>query len=352
MASSALLAKAAVAVLSDERTQKAAGWVVVAVLSPLILLVAFFCALGSGTSEHNISAVELCFNGGVIPASIPAEYRVCIEKVQTSFTQLDCVISTINGQTEGEASLDSTRVKAIFYALYFGVDHQPEAQWFADCFVTYEERTRTVTVENDDGTTAETEESYTVAVPIEDLEQVYQNLSSALGAEVTAEQRGNADSIYSLIRYGYVSSGGGVIEGGDVPFIGADGFCSPIGADWRRKVTSEFGGRVDPITGKRDGHTGMDLAVPTGTPVRAALPGTVTVAKYHSSYGNYVIIDHGSGLSTLYAHNSKLLVRVGQTVQTGDVVSLSGSTGRSTGPHLHFEVRINGKRTNPRSYLP
>ena len=93
-------------------------------------------------------------------------------------------------------------------------------------------------------------------------------------------------------------------------------------------------------------------AVPTGTPVRAALPGTVTAAQYHSSYGYYVMIDHGSGLSTLYAHNSQLLVRVGQTVETGDIVSLSGSTGRSTGPHLHFEVRVSGQRTNPRYYLP
>ena len=96
----------------------------------------------------------------------------------------------------------------------------------------------------------------------------------------------------------------------------------------------------------------MDLAVPTGTSVRAALPGTVTISQYSSSYGYYVVIDHGGGLATLYAHNSKLLVSGGQTVNAGDVVSLSGSTGRSTGPHLHFEVRVNGERTDPRSYLP
>ena len=118
-------------------------------------------------------------------------------------------------------------------------------------------------------------------------------------------------------------------------------------------VTSEFGYRRDPFTGERKGHSGMDLAVPTGTSVRAALPGTVTVSTYNQGgYGYYVMIDHGSGLSTLYGHNSQLLVRVGQTVEAGDVIALSGSTGRSTGPHLHFEVRINGERTNPRSYLP
>ena len=125
-----------------------------------------------------------------------------------------------------------------------------------------------------------------------------------------------------------------------------------MGENWRNIVTSEFGYRRDPFTGQTKGHSGMDLAVPTGTSIRAALPGTVTISQYSSSYGYYVMIDHGGGLSTLYAHNSKLLVTVGQTVNAGDIVSLSGSTGRSTGPHLHFEVRVNGERTNPRSYLP
>ena len=142
-------------------------------------------------------------------------------------------------------------------------------------------------------------------------------------------------------------------SGADVPYIGADGFCSPIGSGWERRVTSEFGNRVDPITGKRKGHGGMDLAVPTGTPIRAALPGTVTVSKYNAGgYGYYVMIDHGNGLATLYGHCSKLLAKVGQTVEAGDIIALSGSTGRSTGPHLHFEVRVNGERTNPRAYLP
>lgn len=172
------------------------------------------------------------------------------------------------------------------------------------------------------------------------------------GLTISAEQKNNADSIYNLVLYGSSTGMEGWIPGAEVPYIGADGFCSPIGSGWQSRVTSEFGYRSDPFTGETRGHTGMDLSVPTGTPIRAALPGTVTVSQYNSSYGYYVMIDHGNGLSTLYAHNSKLLVRVGQTVEAGDIVSLSGSTGRSTGPHLHFEVRVNGERTNPRYYLP
>ena len=215
--------------------------------------------------------------------------------------------------------------------------------------MTYEERTRTVTAE--DGT--ETDESYTVAIPVADIATVYGNIENTLHLEISAEQKSNADSVYNLARYGIAGGSEGWIPGTDVPYIGADGFCSPIGPGWERRVTSEFGNRVDPITGKRKGHGGMDLAVPTGTPIRAALGGTVTVSKYNAGgYGYYVMIDHGNGLVTLYGHCSQLLARVGQNVQAGDIIALSGSTGRSTGPHLHFEVRVNGERTNPRAYLP
>ena len=346
-----LLTKAAATVLTDEKARKAVGWVLVAVLSPIILLIAFFCALGSGATEHNITAVELCFYDTVtIPAGTPEEYRLCIEAMRASFSQLDAAIAAINESAENGTSLDEIRVKALFYALYFGAESHGDAQSFSDCFVTWEERTRTVPVEGSDPPT-ETEETYSVAISIEDMETVWRNIA-AMGVTPTAEQQSNANSVYNLIRYGAAGGGSG-FAGSDVPFIGADGFCSPIGENWRNVVTSEFGYRKDPFTGKTKGHSGMDLAVPTGTPIRAALPGTVTVSAYNrGGYGYYVMIGHGNGLATLYGHNSQLLARVGQTVEAGDVIALSGSTGRSTGPHLHFEVRINGERTNPRSYLP
>ena len=250
--------------------------------------------------------------------------------------------------------LDDVRVKAVFFALYFGAD-DPAAhagQAFVDCFVTYEERTRTVTTVDEDGNEGEIEETYTVALPISDLQQVWQNIQQLTGTEIAPEQQSNADSVYNVVKYGVSTGTEGWIPGADVPYIGADGFCSPIGAGWESRVTSEFGYRSDPFTGETRGHTGMDLAVPTGTPVRAALPGTVTAAQYHSSYGYYVMIDHGGGFVTLYAHCSKLLVAEGQQVQAGDIIAEVGSTGRSTGNHLHFEVRINGEKQNPRSYLP
>lgn len=350
MGNPVVLAKAAAAALSDEQTRKKLGWVLAAILSPLIVTIALFCSLLSGGVEHNYTAVSLCFHGGDIPEGTPTEYAAYIEEMRRSFALLDDAMEDINDMAEGD-SLDETCVKAVFYAIFFGEDAPSRRAYrqFADCFVTYEERTRTV--ELGDGT--ESEESYTAAIPITDIAEVYDKLQSVLHLAVTEDQQANADSIYSLVRYGAAGDTESWIPGADTPFIGADGFCSPIGAGWESRVTSEFGNRVDPFTGQRRGHTGMDLAVPTGTPIRAALRGTVTVSKYNAGgYGYYVCIDHGNGLATLYGHCSQLLARAGQTVEAGDIVALSGSTGRSTGPHLHFEVRVNGERTNPRAYLP
>ena len=300
---------------------------------------------------------HLCFYGGTLPADIPAEYRAYIEDMQASFALLDERIAEINSMTEDGESLDAIRVKAFFYALYFGAESPSSRahQQFVDCFVTYEERTRPLdsTDSEDESAGEPEEETYTVAIPITDIATIWSNIQTALGETVTEEQRNNVDSIYNLVRYGSATGTEGWIPGAEVPFIGADGFCSPVGSSWESRVTSEFGYRSDPFTGQTKGHTGIDIAVPTGTPVRAALPGVVTKATYNAGgYGYYVMIDHGNGMVTLYAHNSKLLVSVGDTVEAGDTVSLSGSTGRSTGPHLHFEVRVNGQRVNPRSYLP
>ena len=98
-------------------------------------------------------------------------------------------------------------------------------------------------------------------------------------------------------------------------------------------------------------HTGLDIATATGTPIKTVADGTVTFAAYSGSYGYLVKIDHGNGVETWYGHTSKMLVKAGQEVKSGDTIALVGSTGNSTGPHLHFEVRINGEHVNPQKYL-
>lgn len=146
--------------------------------------------------------------------------------------------------------------------------------------------------------------------------------ASALEAQIRALQ--NPDAVYSGGALGWPCSG---------------------------KITSEFGNRIHPILKTKKLHTGLDIGVPTGTPIKAAADGTVIKAAWNNSYGNMVMIDHGSGIATLYAHNSKLLVSTGQTVTRGQQIAAAGSTGQSTGPHCHFEVRLNGAYQNPRNYL-
>ena len=116
-------------------------------------------------------------------------------------------------------------------------------------------------------------------------------------------------------------------------------------------ITSPYSMRVHPITGVYKLHTGVDISAPIGADFIATADGVVTKANYNGAYGNMVMIDHGGGISTLYAHGSEILVQVGQVVKRGEPVLKVGSTGYSTGPHAHFEVRINGVPTNPMDYI-
>ncbi|MBQ8084967.1 MAG: peptidoglycan DD-metalloendopeptidase family protein [Lachnospiraceae bacterium] len=122
-------------------------------------------------------------------------------------------------------------------------------------------------------------------------------------------------------------------------------------APGNNKITSYFGGRTSPVAGASSNHMGIDIAVSTGDPIVAAASGTVIVATYNYAEGNYVCIDHGGGVVTLYMHNSSLLVSVGQSVSAGQTIANAGSTGISTGPHCHFGVRVNGNYVDPLTYL-
>ena len=126
-------------------------------------------------------------------------------------------------------------------------------------------------------------------------------------------------------------------------------FVYPITASWR--LTSRFGPRKDPFTGVASSHTGIDMACPTGTPIRAAMSGTVVYAGWSNVFGNYVIINHGNGYQTLYGHMSKIIAKKGQSVDSSTKIGLVGSTGYSTGPHLHFTVYKNGKLVDPLTLL-
>ncbi|ODV14391.1 MAG: peptidase M23 [Rhodanobacter sp. SCN 68-63] len=125
----------------------------------------------------------------------------------------------------------------------------------------------------------------------------------------------------------------------------------PTGMPVQGYISSYFGGRPDPFSGHAARHTGIDIATPLGTPVHAVAEGMVTFAGIRSGYGDVIEIDHGNGYMTRYAHNSKLIAHPGQRVRVGDVIADAGSTGRSTGSHVHFEVWYKGRVVNPLAYV-
>lgn len=154
---------------------------------------------------------------------------------------------------------------------------------------------------------------------------------------VSESDLGGGDSEYEgqLAVPAYVSM--------DRPAI-ASGVYPPLKS---ARVTSAFGYRKNPVSGNFKFHSGYDLAAPSGSPIYAMYDGTVSVSKWDDGYGNYIIIDHTDGQQTLYAHCSELLAGKSERVEAGQVIAKVGSTGNSTGPHLHVELRIGGKRYDP-----
>lgn len=175
------------------------------------------------------------------------------------------------------------------------------------------------------------------------------NLARLIRQRITEQQQAEAVARLSRMAALRVPSVPGTFDGGEPKILKLPGgiLATPVNAI----VTSGFGWRVHPILGYGRQHNGLDFGASYGTTIRAAHAGTVVVAGSFGGYGNAVVIDRGDGLSTLYGHASEVYVRVGQTVQRGEAIAAVGSTGLSTGPHLHFEVRENGNPVDPTPYL-
>ena len=137
----------------------------------------------------------------------------------------------------------------------------------------------------------------------------------------------------------------------DIDDLSSVFFTYPIGKPTKGKISSNFGYRKDPFHKRKAMHTGVDFSAGTGTPVISTADGVIKSAGWQRGYGKCVVIQHKDGYKTLYGHLSKITVKKGQKVKSGDLIGKVGSTGRSTGPHLHYEVHKNGKKINPKSYL-
>ena len=190
------------------------------------------------------------------------------------------------------------------------------------------------------------------AVKVEEAAQVLKNLESDVAEyerlleEQAAEEARVNDEIAQ--REAELEE---LIRQNQIQFTVSNGWLYPLPTSCMT-LSSAFGYRIHPITGRPHSHTGTDIAAPYGTPIKAVKSGVVTISEYGSSYGNYVVISHGDGTTSLYAHMSSRAASAGDVVSQGDVIGYVGSTGNSTGNHLHLEIRVNGSRVDPEQYWP
>lgn len=291
----------------------------------------------AGANDHNKEVVLSVFNNTAPPLTAPAEYRKFIREMQGNFNSLEAEIKEINSIAEG-GSLDEIKMKAIFFSAFYGNGFDGNYRSFADCFVNYETRY------SDDG------KEYKAAVLIKDSATIYANLKSKLGLVLDEDAKINVDEIYYFIRYGEENTNPNNVHNWISQLVAEDNlspgdgvFFSPFpGINWQEHISSPYGKRG------LEFHTGVDIALPQGTPIHAIGSGKVLfVRKLNRSYGYHLAINHGGGVVSLYAHCSKILVEAGQMVDAGDIIAEVGSTGRSTGDHLHLEVIIDGKCVNP-----
>ena len=212
----ALAAKAALTLATDERTWKVVGIIIAAALTPFIIVIVAILGMGSGAAHHNNAALDLTFNGGAIPASMPPEYQTHILEMRAAFTALDNAKAAIGREAEWEGELDMLRVKSVFYALYFGDNNlrlrASEARAFVDLFVRYETRTRPCTSSGCHDGDDSCYETYIVAIPITDLEIVYANVAAHIGRALTVDDMTNIGEIYLRVTRGDFSVDFGAID--------------------------------------------------------------------------------------------------------------------------------------------
>ena len=194
-AAATALVKAAIALFTDPKARKAFGWILVAIFSPVILLIAFLCSLGSGAAQHNNAMVDYSFYSADYTGEVPAEFEEQMTFIRTSFSSLDSAVASVNATAEA-SGLDPIQVKAAYLVLCSEGQMSPEA--FVNYFYTTEQRTRTVYAANEGGEVVSSTETYTVTVP-RSLSSAYSSLSIALGQDITSEEKLYVQDVYTKI---------------------------------------------------------------------------------------------------------------------------------------------------------
>ena len=348
----------------------AGGWVAV-----VIILLICLIALVMGSSYGIFFGVESTGSGTSVSQAVRdlnQEYADHLQQISESVAH-DRQEMTSN---DGSLSINWQEVLAVFSAKVSGASDGEQVASLTDAQVDilrdilwemndvdYSTHTESheveVTITNDDGeeeTTTETVTETVLTIEINhkmasDMAQEY-HFNSRQNEYLNLMMQPDNQNLWAQLLGGLVAGGGQIITP-DTDWISTGALAWPLPQTF--SISSPFGYREDPFTGEIEYHNGTDIAAPNGTQILAAAAGTVTIANgidsWGGSYGYHIKIDHGNGLETLYAHCSAICVTPGQRVQQGEVIGFVGSTGNSTGNHLHFEVWVNGQRTDAMSFF-
>ena len=287
-----------------------------------------------GAVSYAAEYEDIC-DASVLYTQLETDLRIYIQDIQINHPGFDEYRLNIGGighnPFELIAFLTAVYENFTFAEVEASIRAIFDAQYTLDLTEVVEIRTREETGSwtDEDGNT----HTYTVIVEYE-WHILYVTLTSRPLSQVLAERMDEEQAEhYAVLMYSF----------GARQFIG-----NPFDFDWTPNVSSPFGYRVHPISGDRRFHWGIDIGLPAGTPIRAGLDGIVVYVGYHpNGYGNVVVIESIDGIQARYAHCNEIFVTVGQTVERGQTIATVGSTGASTGPHLHMEIAVNGRRINP-----
>ena len=309
-AAAAALKKLAAAAVNDKRVAKTIGGIALGTVFIMIIPILAIIAIFQGGAQLDFTALA---------AQAQSEQLAYFEQV---------MLAIEDEITAQGLQADPLRAQVIFLCALQGREQEEGFyQQYIACFVEGQDVFLGVS------------EAFGVTFTEDDIAKIEQLIGMA-----QESQKGPGNNLHARILE--------LTADDETPLPEGD-FISPLhGQDWKPLVTSGFGMRIHPISGERKFHSGLDLGVDEGTPVYPAQAGKVLIVGSDSSYGNYVVIYHGGGIATLYAHCSKILVSEEQEVTTETMIARSGNTGTSTGPHLHIEFILNGQPTNPKNFLP
>lgn len=337
----AAVAKVAISAAKDKRFWKILGSIISVVIALLFLITACCTAACEAVSTAGLSLIDSAFNISSTPENTDEITKQTLEQYRNKNLSIESTSSTLC------PGIDTLRIQSAYFILRengtFTEDISEED--LIDCFVTQ--------IENLDG------ETY--YIPVESDEKVYGNIEDKFSVAIDETSRKNVGELYKylLTKLGPRENSGGsgriadLLKNDDSPYIGGS-FSSPLPSiNWKSHVTSEYGYRIHPISGVRKLHSGIDIAAGKGTAIHAVQSGKVLFVRYYDTgKGYHVVLNHGGKITTTYAHCSKIVVTAGDIITKGQIIAYVGSTGDSTGPHLHFEVSKNGETQNPRNWLP